>query len=180
MIGGNVFLPKWCRICPAHDVCIWSIVRQGRARRAWRIIMLKKSVLFICCRPFWNRCLLCWVHNIAVETRVGRTNEQGKIGRLSLWSVGRLPKDSWELSQMLGRGGRDGNNAAWWRCNACSVWRWGGNWCWIWRRGSWCDFWAFLTQWSSAETEKSHFCHKRQHWILDICKNIISTAKRCS
>ena len=39
-------------------------------------------------------------------------NEQGKIGRLSLWSVGRLPKDSWELSQMLGRGGRDGNNAA--------------------------------------------------------------------
>ena len=23
-----------------------------------------------------------------------------------------LPQDSWELSQMLGRGGRDGNNAA--------------------------------------------------------------------
>ena len=43
MMGEHVFLPKWCRICPAHNICIWSTVRQGRAGRAWRIIMLKYS-----------------------------------------------------------------------------------------------------------------------------------------
>ena len=115
MIGGNVFLPKWCRICQAHDICIWSIVRQGRAGRAWRMFMLKKSVLFICCRPFWNRCLLCWVHKIAVETRGGRTDKRTREDRAT------QPLVSWKTSQrLLGAVPDVGKRWPWWQqCCIC-------------------------------------------------------------
>ena len=29
VVSGEIFLPKWYCICPAHDICICSIVRQG-------------------------------------------------------------------------------------------------------------------------------------------------------
>ena len=29
VVLGDIFLPKWYRISPAHDICICSIVRQG-------------------------------------------------------------------------------------------------------------------------------------------------------
>ena len=47
----------------------------------------------------------------------------------------------------------------------------GGNWFWIWRRGSEWDFWAFLAQWSYPLQKQKNLkliCHKGQHWIIDM------------
>ena len=60
VVSGEIFLPKWYCICPAHDICIWGTVRVGRA---WRIIMLKYSffsyVFFLSETGFyWVECII--------------------------------------------------------------------------------------------------------------------------